>query len=194
MPIVTSELPPAAVDAVRQALAATGRFPQRVRGALSLTTPHPIFAATLQQLAAGNRIADAAKLVGWRALLEEDERVVAAVELPGSDPGGRGAVVNRGSFVDSTVNALRNAERHERAEAERLELRLFDASPLYLRALWLHAADGGDDLFVPLAPAPAPLRAETAYDSERFDAEVSDLARSTASAYESAERPDELGG
>lgn len=194
MPIVTPELPTAAIDAAQQALAATGRFPRRERGALSLTTPHPIFTVTLKQLAAGNHIVDTAELVGWRALLEEDQRVVAALELPGREPGTGGAVVNRGAFVESTVKALRTAEHHERAEAERLELRLFDASALYLRALWLHPLDGGDDLFLPLAPAPPPLRADTAYDSEPFEAEVSALARSTASAYESAERPNELGG
>lgn len=194
MPIVTPELPSAAVDAVRQALAATGRFPRRARGALSLSTPHPIFSVTLERLAAGDRIADAAELVGWRALLEEDQRVVAAVELPGREPATGGAVVNRGGFVESTVKALRAAERHERADAERLELRLLRASALYLLALWLHPVEGGDDLFFPLAPAPPPLRAETAYESQSFAAEVSVMARSTASAYRSAERPDELGG
>jgi hypothetical protein len=194
VPIVTLELPSAAIEAVQRALAATGRFPRRAGGALSLTTPHPVYSASLEQLAAGERIADSAELVGWRALLEEDQHVVAAVELPGREPEGAGAVVNRGSFVESTVTALRGAENHERADAERLELRLFDASALYLRALWLHSLDGGDDLFVPLAPAPDPLRAETVYDSERFHAEVSALARATAAAYEAADRPDELGG
>jgi hypothetical protein len=193
VPIVTSDLPPAAVDAIRQALAATGRFPRRAGGALSLSTPHPIFSAPLDRLAAGDRITEAAELVGWRALLEEDERVVAAVELPGREPGEGGAVVNRGGFVDSTVKALRDAERHERAAAERLELRLFRVGALYLMALWLHPV-GGDDLFYPLAPAPPPLRADTAYESGSFQAEVSELARSTDSAYRSAERPDELGG
>ncbi len=194
MPIVTPELPPAAVDAVRRAVAATGRFPRRARGELSLTTPHRIFSAPLGQLAAGGRIADLAEPVGWRALLEEDQRVVAAIELPGRDTPGAGAVVNRGAFVDSTVKALHDAERHERAGAERLELRLLRLDALYLLALWLHPVGDGDDLYVPLAPAPPPLRAGDAYDSQSFEAQVSELARSTAAAYDSAERPDELGG
>src|SRR3954471_2433375 len=73
VPIVTPELPPRALDAVGQALAATGR------------------------------IADAAELVGWRALLEEEQRVVAAVGRAGREPGAGGAVVNRGGFVESTM-------------------------------------------------------------------------------------------
>jgi hypothetical protein len=194
VPIVTPKLSSAALDAVRRALAATGRFPRRARGMLSLSTPHPVFSVTLERLAAGDRIADAAELVGWRALLEEDRRVVAAVELPGREPGKDGALVNRGGFVESTVRTMRIAERHERAEAEQLELRLLRANALYLLALWLHPSEGGDDLFFPLAPAPPPLRAETAYGSGPFGAEVSEMARSIASAYRSADRPDELGG
>jgi hypothetical protein len=104
-------------------------------------------------------------------------------------------VVNRGGFVESTVTTLRVAERHQRADAERLELRLLRANALYLLALWLHPSDEtGDDLFFPIAPAPPPLRAETAYSSDSFGAEVSEMARSIASAYRSADRPDELGG
>jgi hypothetical protein len=194
VPIVSFELPPAALDAVRQALAATGRFPRRDGGKLSLSVPHPVYDVALARLAAGDRIAEAAELAGWRALLEEDQRVVAAVELPGGEPGAGGVVVNRGGFVDSTVTTLRLAERHERADTERLELRTLRANALYLVALWLHPVDGGDDLFFPLAPAPPPLRAETEYGSESFAAHLSELAGSTAAAYESADRPDELGG
>jgi hypothetical protein len=195
MPIVTPELPSDALDGVRRALAATGRFPRQPRGVLSLSTPHRVFSVALERLAAGDNIADAADLVGWRALLEEDERVVAAVELSDREPGKGSVVVNRGGFVESTATTLRVAERHERADVERLELRLLRANALYLLALWLHPSDGsGDDLFFPLAPAPPPLRAETAYGSEAFGAEVSELARSTASAYQTADRPDELGG
>jgi hypothetical protein len=192
VPIVTSQLPPDAIDAVRRALSATGRFPRR-GGALSLSSPHPIFTVSLERLAVGDRPLAGAELVGWRALLEENKRVVAAVELPDAVPGEAGALVNRGEFVQSTVAALTAAERHERVASERVELRLLRVNALYLVALWLHAAEGEADLFIPLAPAPAPLRAETAYESKDFEAELSEMARSVASTYEAAERPDELG-
>jgi hypothetical protein len=193
VPIVTSELPPDAIEAVRSVLSATERFPRRKGGALSLSSPHPIFTVELERLAAGDRPLDAAELVGWRALLEEDKRVVAAVELPGAEPGKAGALVNRGAFVESTVAALTTAERHERVASERLELRLLRVNALYVLALWLHAAEGQDDLFVPLAPAPAPLRAGEAYERKELEAELSEMARSVAESYRDAERPDELG-
>jgi hypothetical protein len=193
VPIVTSPLPPEAIDAVHRALSATERFPRRRGGALSLTSPHPIFAVALERLAAGDRPLEAAELVGWRVLLEEDERVVAAVELPGAEPGNAGALVNRGAFVESTVAALTTAEQHERVASERVELRLLRVDALYVLALWLRAADGLDDLFVPLAPAPAPLRGDTAYEREELEAELAEMARSVVEWYRDAERPDELG-
>jgi hypothetical protein len=193
VPIVTSELPPGALDAVSRALAATQRFPRRRGGALSLSSPHPIFTIPLDRLAASDRPFDTAELVGWRALLEEDKRVVAAVELPEAEAGKAGALINRGPFVQATVSALSTAERHERVASERLELRLLRVNALYLLALWLHAAEDAADLFIPLAPAPAPLQADIAYESTGFEAEISDMARSLASVYEAAERPDELG-
>lgn len=193
MPIVTSELPPDAVDAVRRAVSATQRFPRRRGGALSLSSPHPIFTVALERLAAGDRPLEAAELVGWRALLEENKQVVAAVELPGAEPGKAGALVNRGAFVQSTIAALTMAERHKRVASERVELRLLRVNALYLLALWLHAAEGVDDLFVPLAPAPAPLLADTAYERTGFEAELSEMARSVVALYRAAERPDELG-
>lgn len=193
MPIVTAELRPEAIDAIRRALSATARFPRRRGGALSLSSPHPIFTVALERLAARDRLVDAAEMVGWRALLEENEQVVAAIELPGAEPGKAPALVNRGAFAESMVAALSTAERHERVASERLELRLLRVNALYVVALWLHAADAAGDLFVPLAPVPAPLRADTAYEGTPFEAELSEMARSVVSVYQAAERPDELG-
>ena len=120
MPIVTSELPRDAIETVRRTLSATGRFPRRRGAALSLSSPHPIFTVELERLATADRPLDAAELVGWRVLLEEDKRVVAAVELPGAEPGKAGALVNRGAFAQSTVVALNTAERDERVGSQRV--------------------------------------------------------------------------
>ena len=193
MPIVTTQLPPDAIEAVRRALSATERFPRRRGAALSLSSPHPIFTVELERLAAGDRPLEAAELVGWRALLEESKQVVAAVELPGAEPGKAGALVNRGAFVESTVAALTTAERHEQVASERVELRLLRVNALYVLALWLHGEEAEADLFVPLAPAPPPLRAESAYDRAEFEKELAQMAQSVAESYRAAERPDELG-
>jgi hypothetical protein len=193
VPIDIPPLPPETVDAIRRAVSATGRFPQRLSGELSLTSPHRIFTVALEALAGDDRLVDAAEFAGWRALLEEDGRVVAAVEVPTPQRGTGAALVNRGPFAPSTVSALTMAERHELVASDRFELRLLRVNALYVVALWLHAAEAAADVFVPLAPAPAPLRAETAYESPSFENELAEMARPVLSTYQAADRPDELG-
>lgn len=193
MPIVTQQLPPEAVEAVRHALSATGRFPRRRGAALSLSSPHPIFAVGLERLVARQRPVEAAELIGWRALLEENKEVVAAVELPGREPGKDGALINRGPFVASTVTALGTAESQKRVVSERVELRLLRVNALYLVALWLHGTETADDLFIPLSPAPSPLSANRPYESTPFEEDLFEMARVVAEANRAAERPDELG-
>jgi hypothetical protein len=193
VPIVAPELPSAAMEAIRGGVDASGRFPQRRGGALSLTVPHQVFTAGLEELAGGQDLAQAVRLTGWRALLEEDRQVVAAAEVPASNCEPAGASINRGAVVQSTVEALETAERHDPVVSEAFEPRLLRIPALYVTALWLHRAGAGDDLVIPLAPTPPPLTAGEIYDGPRFAAQVADMARSVASAYQAAERPGELG-
>jgi hypothetical protein len=193
VPIIAPELPSHALDAIRAGLQATGRFPRERRGALSLSVPHQVFTAGLEPLANGQRLTDVADFAGWRALLEEDKQVVAAAEVPASTGDSPSASINRGALVQSTVAALETAERHERIASEPFEPRMLRIPALYVSALWLHRSDTNDDIFIPLAPAPPPLTAETAYDAGQFQTDVEDMAKSVLSAYQAAERPDELG-
>jgi hypothetical protein len=194
VPIIAPELAPDFLDAVRRALAATGRFPRQRRGALSLTLPHPVFTAGLEPLAAEKPLIEAAELVAWRVLLEEDQAVVAAAELAVSDGDERsGASINRGPFVHSTVEALRTAERDQRVESARFEVRLLRVVALYVTALWLHSSETDGDLFIPLSPAPAPLRADAVYDTREFESDLAGMSKQVLSAYQTAARPDELG-
>ena len=196
MPIAAPDLPPDAVAAVRRALAATGRFPRRRGAALSLTLPHPVFTVGLEALAARRPLSEAAELAGWRALLEEDRTVVAAVEVavPAAGAAISDASINRGAFVQSTVEALDAAERDDRVASKQFEIRLLRVVALYVVALWLRSSeDAASDLFVPLAPAPSPLKAGVAFEAEQFEGDLAGMAEALVSAYDAAERPDELG-
>jgi hypothetical protein len=193
VPIVAPELPSAALEAIRGGVGASGRFPQRRGAALSLSLPHQVFTAGLEELAGGQDLTQAAQLTGWRALLEEDRQVVAAAEVPAAPREPTGASINRGALVQSTVAALETAERHEPVSSEAFEPRLLRIPALYVTALWLHRAGEGDDFVIPLAPAPQPLNAGEVYDGPRFAGQVADMARSVAAAYQAAERPGELG-
>jgi hypothetical protein len=194
MPIIAPELAPDFLDAVRRAVSATGRFPRRGGGVLSLSLPHPVFTAGLEPLAAEKPLLEAAELTGRRVLLEEDQAVVAAAELAVSEGDGRSAAsINRGPFVHSTVEALRTAERDQRVESSRFEVRLLQVVALYVTALWLHGSEADSDLFIPLSPAPKPLRAHAVYDARTFESDLVGMAKQVVSAYQAAERQDELG-
>jgi hypothetical protein len=181
------------LEAIRGGIGASGRFPQRRGGALSLTLPHQVYTAGLEDLAGGQDLTQALRLSGWRALVEEDRQVVAAAEVPASPGAPASASINRGALVQSTVEALEQAERHDSVLSEPFEPRLLQIPALYVTALWLHRSGEGDDLVIPLAPTPQPLTAGEIYDGPRFAEQVADMARSVAAAYQAAERPDELG-
>lgn len=193
MPIVPPRLPADALAAIRRGLEATGFA--RGRGALSLSLPLPLLTAGLKALAAERPLTEASKLTAWRALVEEDKKVVAAAEAPVSDGKVRpsGASINRGAFVESTVDGLRLAERHERVESERFGIRLLRVPALHVVALWLHTPEPKSDLFIPLAPAPAPLRADASYEAPQFESEVQRMAKLILSTHEAAARSHELG-
>lgn len=195
MPISASELPPDALEAVRRAVGATGRFPRRRAATVTLSAPHRTYDAGLEALAAGGALSEVAAPTGWRALLEEDARVVAAAEVAAGPPGAppAAAAINRGPFVRSTVDALRTAEKDDRVAAEPFQVRLLRVPPLALVAVWLHAPGSAADLFIPLEPAPAPLEAGAFYEGERFGTELSSMAKELLATYRAAERPGELG-
>jgi hypothetical protein len=178
-------------DAMRQALLASGRFPRRRRAEVSLSLPHLVFAAGLEPIATGRRIHETAQAVAWRALVEEDGRVVAAAEVPvgGDVP----ATINRGPQVKSTVEALVTAERDERVAGASFEVQALRIDALYVSALWLHGPGADGDVFVALAPAPPPLNAGTSYATAELERELEPMARSVLAAYQRAERPGELG-
>jgi hypothetical protein len=194
MPIVPPEFPAHALTAMRDGLEAAGRFP-RGRGALSLSLPHPVFTAGLEPLAAGQSLAEASNLTAWRALLEEDKRVVAAVEVPVSSDtaAASGASINRGPFVQSTIDGLRLAERDDRIAAARFDISLLRVAALRLVALWLHGPEGDGDVFIPLTPVPSSLTDDAAYDAAQFEREVQRMAKQVPSMYKPGERRDERG-
>jgi len=133
--------------------------------------PHPVYVATLDDLAAGKLLA-AAKQTGWRYLLAQNDEVVAEAELSedrraakgakGAKPRGLAfASLTHGPFTSATVDGLHAAERLPQVEKADYELRLLKAPAVYLVALWLHGAD--EDILIPLGQPPAGLKKNKAY-------------------------------
>lgn len=181
MPLRLSEPPSQVVDAVRETLLGWARRHEfrtpALRGAkadnLGLTLPHPVYALTLQDLADG-RGPGAAEHVAWRFLLQDGERVVAAVEVPA---GGGGPTVNEGPYVRATESALAMLEQLPEVDGTEYELRLLKVVALYLVAVWLHEGDGSADLMVPIGDVPPWVESGRSYRAEELTGRLAEPAQ-----------------
>ncbi|MFD8593432.1 hypothetical protein ACFV1L_00340 [Kitasatospora sp. NPDC059646] len=82
------------------------------------------------------------------------EQVVAAAEVAAGADGPVFSHLSAGPFLDSTVRALRQAWQLVHLSPARYEPRLLPLPEHYASALWLHGELPGEDLLIPLAPAP----------------------------------------
>jgi hypothetical protein len=95
---------------------------------------------------------DSARRVGWRFLILDGEKTVAAVEL--IDFFGRleFSQLEEGPFAEATREALRLVENTVAVENGDFEFRLLRAPGVYVVAVWLKDLRRNNDIFVPLAP------------------------------------------
>jgi hypothetical protein len=180
MALYTTDPDPEVVEVVRAQLAQlVGRPEFRDRAlaranplGLALAAPHDVYVLGLDELAEGARLADA-RLVAHRFLVLDDSAPLASAEVATDERAG--LMVTEGPYVDGTARAIENAE--ERDDVADAEVRMLRIPALYLMALWLHERDGGNDILVPVEPAPAPLEPGRYYPADEFLAELAAMAR-----------------
>ena len=178
MPVTHGDPPPGSAEAVQEALRRFAGVPDAHRNALRGTQPaeldpslpHPVFNLGLSDLTrrAGGGLG-AARLTGWRYLLRSQQQVVASAETV-SAGGGREEFshFNQGPFVGGTAAALEAAQAIPETQDRSYELRLLHVPALYAMALWLHADDGGDDVLIPIQPAPPGIEANRPYPAQEL--------------------------
>ncbi|MEV7086354.1 hypothetical protein AB0O07_10710 [Streptomyces sp. NPDC093085] len=168
-------VPPAPAPALRSVLAALGsptavrdaRTPalQSVQGPLSPELPLPVHeldaltpVAPEDRTALTNR-APRTRLTGWRFLIRNGERAVAAADTMLTADGWAFSRFFEGPYLPSTERALRQAESLTTFH----QPRLLSVPELYMLMLWLHGDTAADpasgapapaDILIPLAPAP----------------------------------------
>ncbi|MFJ1568995.1 hypothetical protein [Streptomyces erythrochromogenes] len=169
-------VPPAPAPALRSVLAALGsptavheaHTPalRAIQGPLTaeLALPvHVLDRLNLSDLASAGR-PPRTRLVGWRFLIRSGDRHVAAADTRLTPDGWAFSHFFEGPYVAATERALRQAE----LLATGYQPRLLSVPELYMLTLWLHGAVGadaaaglpaGEDLLVPLAPAPPGIAA-----------------------------------
>ena len=171
MPLRVPDPPAQGLSIVLDALSSAASQPTtnaaealREAGAAGLTTaaPHQVYFVGLRDLAEGRLLA-AAQLKGWRYIIFEGDRPLAAAELSGDEGALDFSNINRGPFVESTVEGVGRAEVLEVVREEDFELRLLDIPGLYVTALWLH---GPRDLIIPLPPTRPELEPFAVYEEE----------------------------
>ncbi|MFI8829113.1 hypothetical protein [Streptomyces sp. NPDC053431] len=176
---------PAPAPALRSVLAALGS-PSAVReprtpalraaqGPLSPELPLPVHVLGLPASPGGPGAAAATgpqpprtRLAGWRFLIRNGDRAIAAGDTMLTPDGWSFSHFFEGPYVTATERALIQAD----ALATPYQPRLLSVPGLYMLTLWLHTdteADGAttepgpDDLLVPLAPAPPGIAANRPY-------------------------------
>ncbi|MFE5301984.1 hypothetical protein [Streptomyces sp. NPDC056632] len=176
---------PAPAPALRSVLAALGS-PSAVReprtpalraaqGPLSPELPLPVHVLGLSTesgapgaAAATEQQPPRTRLAGWRFLIRNGDRAIAAGDTMLTPDGWSFSHFFEGPYVTATERALIQAE----ALATPYQPRLLSVPELYMLTLWLHTdtdADGAttepgpDDLLVPLAPAPPGIAADRPY-------------------------------
>ncbi|MGI5400397.1 hypothetical protein ACQEVG_13255 [Streptomyces sp. CA-135486] len=164
-------VPPAPAPALRCVLAALGsptavheaRTPalRSVQGPLSPELPLPVH--VLDQIVPSSTT-PYTRLTGWRFLIRNGERAVAAAETVLTPDGWTFSHFFEGPYLSSTERALRQAE----SMRTHFQPRLLSIPELYMLTLWLHGDTDADasagtprptDVLVPLAPAPPGIAA-----------------------------------
>ncbi len=151
-------------------------------GPLQLHEPHQVFTLGLVDLLA-NRGLTAAKPTGWRYLVHESGKPVAAAEsVVGADGDTHFfSAFNEGRFVASTASAIATARALPTVQKSDFELRLLHVPALYVMAIWLHEPQGVGDLLIPLAPSPVAAPTGQAIPAAQLLQELSVKARAAAS-------------
>jgi len=138
---------------------------------LGLAAPHPVFNLSLQAIDRDDWVS-AVKMTGWRYFVTSSQGVVATAEARAlwKDGPVEGTLTNEGPFVVGSEQALALAERLPEIAGGKYVLGLLRVPPLYVVALWLRSEQGpeGLDRFVPVSPAPAPFRTDSALRPEEF--------------------------
>lgn len=185
MPLQHAQPSQLVVDAVRSRLNALSGAPTEHQNALagstptelSMEAPHEVYTLGLDQLASDSGLASA-RAGGWRYLLQRDNQPVASAQTTADAAGAPVfALFNSGPFVQSTADALQQAEQIAGGgPGASLEPRLLHVPALHAMALWLHGSNTTTDVVIPLKPAPPPVDPARQYSVDEYLAALREVA------------------
>jgi hypothetical protein len=178
MPSIEPHPPRAAVQAATAAVRGPFAWLPRLRRGETgyVTAPLRLFVMQLTPLASlgesAGSVGELAEAVGWRFLTAGPARH-AAIEV--SDRG-RHTQIETSPFVEATESALERIDERPRLAHTEFEPRMLRIPDLHLMSVWLVAASG-EEVVLPLAPAPERFAEQELYEAREFLAAASSAAR-----------------
>ena len=142
----------------------------------SLSSPHPVFLARLDEARTGKAL-DSAKHYGWRYFVGPGTGRAAEVALGGSQGTYNFSGLNSGAMNNRLLAVLNEAENDPRVKERDFEPSLLQVNALNLSVIWLKATNSQNDLFVPVEPAPKEFHAGQVYERNEFNELLTAAAR-----------------
>jgi hypothetical protein len=156
---------------------------------VAISTPHRVAILGLDRIHTGMSLRSAAYKKGWRFLVLNGDKVVATANSSITGNGKHDfAHITDGRFVAATEEGIRRAEQLDSVRKGRFELLLLQVPAIHVVALWLRNIDNDDDLIMPLAPAPKPLRSYQTISEKSFIDVLTTLASAVARDHAAAHR------
>ncbi len=138
-------------EAVRMGLAVERAVP-----AGKLGQPYPLYVIDAVDVAR-RRTLEAARLAGWRYTLLGADAPGGVLELRKAGTRVTFAKLHEGDRGARCESAVAKVREQASGSARPLAIRVLRIPSLNLLAAWGHAEGAGEDVFVPIAPAPAPF-------------------------------------
>ena len=122
--------------------------------------PHPIYVVGLADMA-GDEGLSKASILGWRYLAQSDQarNYSFVVHQDASDASHRFAEMNRGLFVEGTLNIISDSQLQAKLDQGTYDLSVLMIHALGLFALWLRLKNSSPDLITIVPPGPTYLEA-----------------------------------
>src|SRR5262245_21355874 len=185
MPLHTIDPPIGAYETVRSTiadLATQGGFRTPVLRraeptSLAISTPHRVGVLGLNRLKDAKDLRSIVEHKGWRFLVHDRERVVAAVDAVEVDKNQyRLGQVNEGPFVAGAEDAIRRAERLDEVRRGEFAPVFLLAPAVYVAALWLEDQQLKADIVIVMPPTPKEFTAWEPMAAPPFLVVLEDLA------------------
>lgn len=152
--------------------------------------PHAVYDLRAQPVAQGRSL-ESAELTGFRYFVDGAHGTVAAGEVR-VDAQRRSigvANIHFGGWVRATAEAFTFLQHQPQLQHERFEATFLRFSAVSVMSVWLRAANAGESLIYPLAPAPPIFRARHLYSEVEFGRLILPLAKKRALSLDDEKAP-----